>query len=178
MLRILSTGRVPTFMLLTWFLLETIMVQKSSIYYELEKYMNDNLPPQTHVYDDDTDDGDNDKEASDFFNCLSKEPKESMLINPLDLIVTVFRCCSQPLKQALAAKMYTCRLAIPILLPQEPLVFSISILRSILIHTQGAPPMIAVDCPCNVLSFIRIGRAKYSKSKLVNRFYLILHLKL
>jgi hypothetical protein len=101
--------------------------------------MNDNSSPQTHVYDDDTDDGDdNDKEASDedfdFLNCLSEEPKESMLINPLDLIVTVFRCCSQPLKQALAAKMYTCRLAIPILLPQEPLVFSISILRSILIH--------------------------------------------
>lgn len=160
---------------LPWFLLETIMVQNSSIYDELEKYMNDNLSPQTHVYDDDTDDGDdNDKEASDgdfdFLNCLSEEPKESMLINPLDLIVTVFRCCSQPLKQALAAKMYTCRLAIPILLPQEPLVFSISILRSILINTQGAPPMIAVDCPCNVLSFIRIGKPKYSKSKLINRF--------
>ena len=163
---------------LPWFLLETIMVQNSSIYDELEKYMNDNLSPQTHVYDGDTDDGDdNDKEASDgdfdFLNCLSEEPKESKLINPLDLIVTVFRCCSQPLKQALAAKMYTCRLAIPILLPQEPLLFSISILRSILIHTQGAPPMIAVDCPCNVLSFIRIGRPKYSKSKLINRFLCI-----
>jgi hypothetical protein len=65
----------------------------SSIYDELEKYMNDNSSPQTHVYDDDTDDGDdNDKEASDedfdFLNCLSEEPKESMLINPLDLIVT------------------------------------------------------------------------------------------
>jgi hypothetical protein len=32
-------------------LLETIMVQNSSIYDELEKYMNDNLSPQTHVYD-------------------------------------------------------------------------------------------------------------------------------
>jgi hypothetical protein len=54
------------------------------------------------------------------FECIViAEPKESMLINPLDLIVTVFRCCSQPLKQALAAKMYTCRLAIPILLPRE-----------------------------------------------------------
>jgi hypothetical protein len=42
------------------------MVQNSSIYDELEKYMNDNSSPQTHVYDDDTDDGDdNDKEASD-----------------------------------------------------------------------------------------------------------------
>ena len=160
---------------LPWFLLETIMVQNSSIYDELEKYRNANLSPQTHVYDGDTDHGDdNDKEASDdefdCFNFLSEEPKELKKINPLDLIVTVFRCCSQPLKQALAAKMYACRLAIPILLPQEPLVFSISILRSILIHTQGAPPMIAVDCPCNVLSFIRIGRPNYSKSKLINTF--------
>lgn len=161
---------------LPWFLLETIMVQNSSIYDELEKYMNDNLSPQPHVYDDDPDDAgdDNDKDACDgdfdFFNCLSEEPKESMLINPLDLIVTVFRCCSQPLKQALVAKMYTCRLAIPILLPQEPLVFSFSILRSIFINTQGAPPMIAVDYPCNVLSFIRIGRPKYSKSRLINTF--------
>jgi hypothetical protein len=112
---------------LPWFLLETIMVQKSSIYYELDKYMNDKSFPQPDVV---------------FFNRLSEKPKESMLINPLDLIVTVFRCCSQPLKQALAAKMYTCRLAIPILLPQEPLVFSVNILRSIFIHTQGAPPMI------------------------------------
>jgi hypothetical protein len=49
---------------LPWFLLETVMVQNSSIYDELEKYMNDNLSPQTHVYDGDTDDGDdNDKEA-------------------------------------------------------------------------------------------------------------------
>jgi hypothetical protein len=37
---------------LPWFLLETIMVQNSSIYDELEKYMNDNSSPQTHVYDD------------------------------------------------------------------------------------------------------------------------------
>jgi hypothetical protein len=157
---------------LPWFLLETIMVQNSSIYDELEKYMNDNLPPQTPVYDDDTDDIDNDKDSSDLkcLKCLSEEPKESMRINPLDLIVTVFRCCSPPLKQALADKLYTCRLAIPILLPQEPLVFSVSILRSIFIHTQGARPMIAVDYPCNVLSFIRIGRPKYSKSKLINRF--------
>jgi hypothetical protein len=43
---------------LPWFLLETVMVQNSSIYDELEKYMNDNLSPQTHVYDGDTDDGD------------------------------------------------------------------------------------------------------------------------
>jgi hypothetical protein len=60
---------------LPWFLLETIMVQNSSIYDELEKYMNDNLPPQTPVYDDDTDDIDNDKDSSDLkcLKCLSEE---------------------------------------------------------------------------------------------------------
>ncbi|CAC5363062.1 unnamed protein product [Mytilus coruscus] len=65
----------------------------------LEKYIN--KIPKYHTTVNKKDQNDND----------------SNIVNPLDLIVAVFKCSSPMLKQILAAKLFMCKLAIPLVFP-------------------------------------------------------------
>lgn len=155
-----------------WFLLEQILLQNSSIFIALENYVtsigsstdNHERTSNENVSDDTID--------FDFLNCLPMESKEIATFNPLDLIVSIFACSTQFLKQTLASKLHEARLAIPILLPvvaSESLCFSLGVLRSISIPQRGSL-IPGLDCPVNVLSFMRLGRPQHSKSEMINNF--------
>ncbi|CAG2237453.1 unnamed protein product [Mytilus edulis] len=94
-------------------------------------------------------------------------------VNPLDLIVAVFKCSSPMLKQILATKLFM-QTSYPFSFPaldKDRMLVSIWPLRSLVLEWKTNEKLsqhIAVDCPCQIVSFIRLGRPTISKSKLVN----------
>ncbi|CAC5400124.1 unnamed protein product [Mytilus coruscus] len=91
-------------------------------------------------------------------------------VNPIDLTVAIFNCCSPVVKQIVASKMFMCRLAIPFVFPQsrnEAMLVSMWPIRQIVIEREVSH-IGAVDCPCNVVSFVRIGYTSVSKSRMIN----------
>lgn len=101
-----------------------------------------------------------------------RETQDSL--NPIDIILAIFRCSSPALKGILAAKMFMCKLAIPFMLPCENkiLMLSYSPLQSIVMddtsEESGMIQKMSVDCPSDIITFIRLGRPSISKSKLIN----------
>lgn len=95
-------------------------------------------------------------------------------INPLDLLLALFKCSDPMIKQMIANKLFMCKLAISFILPKfgnEPLEICLWPLRSIILEkkTEKGPCQdMSVECPCEIISFVRIGRPLVSKSKLVN----------
>lgn len=95
-------------------------------------------------------------------------------LNPLDLLLAIFMCSSPSLKNILAAKLFMCKLAIPFLVPSETndLILNCSLLHSIIMDDKtdksGIRQKDALECPCHIVSFIRLGRPNISKSKLIN----------
>lgn len=102
------------------------------------------------------------------------EGENEFEINPLDLLLALIKCSSPMLKLILANKLFMCKLAIPFILPnleKEPLEMSLWPLRSVIVESKqksGSCQYISVDSPCEVVSFVRIGRPSVSKSKLIN----------
>ena len=98
---------------------------------------------------------------------------ESM--NPLDLMVVIFGCCDLNLRQILFQKMFHCRLALPLIYPQlsnDTLCFSLWALRGIVAEWRNtdneAFEHSLVSQPLKIVSFVRVGRPKFSKSKCLN----------
>lgn len=95
-------------------------------------------------------------------------------LNPLDLLLAVFKCSSPMLKQIITNKLFMCKLAIPFILPpfgNEPVEMCVWPLRSIVLeceHQNSTFQDMSVECPCEIVSFVRIGRPSVSKSKLLN----------
>lgn len=153
---------------LLWFLLQKIMTQHSSIYKILEEHVQEFQNENKRKAADDFDIFD-DFEEDDNVSTLNENDNLFENLNALDLMVALFLCSSETLKQALASKMYTCRLAVPLVLPDEYLTApSVSFFNSVFISTSGNKQIPAADCPCNILSFIRVGCPKVSKSKIIN----------
>lgn len=100
--------------------------------------------------------------------------EDETYINPLDLLLALFKCSDPMLKQMIANKLFMCKLAIPFILPEfgnEPLEICLWPLRSIILEkkqeTETCQDM-SVECPCEIISFVRIGCPSVSKSKLLN----------
>ncbi|CAG2243126.1 Interferon-induced very large GTPase 1 [Mytilus edulis] len=78
------------------------------------------------------------------------------------------------LKQILANKLFMCKLAIPFILPnfeKDQIELCLWPLRSIILESKiqnGSFQDMSVECPCEIVSFVRIGRPSVSKSKLLN----------
>ncbi|VDI04764.1 Hypothetical predicted protein [Mytilus galloprovincialis] len=95
-------------------------------------------------------------------------------INPLDLTVAVFKCASPMLKNTIASKFFTCKLAIPFVFPNncfEDISLSLIPFHSVVIECTSNGNSInevSINCPCHVVSFLRFGLLSVSKSKLVN----------
>lgn len=115
--------------------------------------------------------------SCDFFEKILEYHTNSAsdIMNPLDLILAVFKCSSPRTKQILASKLFMCQLAIPLCFPavlDDKIEVSMWPLRSIVIERQtedgSFQNIIAVDSPCQVVSFIRFGRPTFSKSNLIN----------
>lgn len=106
----------------------------------------------------------------DFLDDFLGNDALSRRVNPIDLTVAVFNCCSPVVKQIVASKMFMCRLAIPFVFPpsrKETMLVSLWPIRSIIIERE-VTNISAVDCPSNVVSFIRIGYPSVSKSRMIN----------
>ncbi|XP_071132994.1 interferon-induced very large GTPase 1-like [Mytilus edulis] len=106
---------------------------------------------------------------------LNEDSDENNLeINPLDLLVAVFKCCNPMLQQILSHKLFMCKLAIPFIFPtfrKESTHISVWPLRSITLESRTetySTQTMSVDCFCDVVSFVRFGRPAPSKSKLIN----------
>lgn len=95
-------------------------------------------------------------------------------INPLDLTIAVFKCASPMLKHTLASKFFTCKLAVPFVFPKndvEDISISLNSLQSVVIECTSNGESISevsLNCPCHVVSFVRLGHSFVSKSKLAN----------
>ncbi|XP_052076177.1 interferon-induced very large GTPase 1-like [Mytilus californianus] len=95
-------------------------------------------------------------------------------VNPLDLLVALFICSSQSLRNILVAKLFTCKLAIPLVIPSaiNELTLTNSLLYSIVLDEKMdnnlVRQVLAINCNCHILSFVRFGRPSISKSKLIN----------
>ena len=114
-------------------------------------------------------------EDFDFDELFCGCESQSENINALDLFQVVFLCCDLMLRQTLVQKMFQCRLALPFIFPQassEDLCLCLWALRSIAFECRGeeneAIESSLVSQPMNVVSFVRLGRPKFSKSRFIN----------
>ena len=96
-------------------------------------------------------------------------------LSTLDVLVTVFGCCDNFLKQTLAQKLFVCKLAIPFLYPMGSptnITMSLWALRTIVVdwrdHQNEMMEVPVTDKPFPVVTFIRLGEPPLSKSKLIN----------
>ena len=96
-------------------------------------------------------------------------------LNTLDVLVAIFTCCDNFLKQTLAQKLFVCKLAIPFLYPigsEGNVLMSLWALRTITVqwHTKDKEvietPVTEKSSP--LVAFVRLGRPPLSKSKLMN----------
>ena len=94
--------------------------------------------------------------------------------NPMDLFHVIFLCSDLMLRQTLVQKMFQCRLALLFIFPEvsDELCFSLWALRSIAFECRDEENEVVesflVSQPLNVVSFVRLGRPKFSKSKFIN----------
>ncbi|XP_060554081.1 interferon-induced very large GTPase 1-like, partial [Ruditapes philippinarum] len=105
-------------------------------------------------------------------------------VNPLDLFITVYKCCDPMLKQLLFQKCYSCKIAVPFIHVLHDFsslssrsVVSIWPLRSLLIQNRytnnEAKTNLCVEeevheHPTNLITFARIGKSANSKSEMLN----------
>ncbi|CAG2207185.1 unnamed protein product [Mytilus edulis] len=124
------------------------------------------------------------KENSSFDNLYSSVMKQfspvviaNVQFNPLDVLFTIFCCCSPFLKQIIITKMFICRLAVPFISTEwiyvgQPIIW-LWPLRSIMIEGRSRDNAAIqegiVKSNLKIVSFIRIGRPVVSKSKLINQ---------
>ncbi|XP_033113762.1 interferon-induced very large GTPase 1-like [Anneissia japonica] len=97
-------------------------------------------------------------------------------ISPSDALVALFWCCDDFLRQVLIEKMSICQLAIPLFLPCidtnshgiEVLIWAMSSLRKQWKTSSGSCDGLISMCRLPIMSVIRLGRPKISKSKILN----------
>ena len=101
-----------------------------------------------------------------------RQKKESNIVHPMDVMNVIYNCCDNNLLQALMTKLFMCQLAIPLIFPDKSTNSSTFLLwasREIVaeIKIDGKVlPIVETNLP--VISFMRIGNLKSSKSKLLN----------
>lgn len=114
-------------------------------------------------------------ETDDIFSNLGlDENHENETFNPLDIMLLLFKCSSLVLQMVLAAKLFTCKLAIPLIFPsesKEPVINS-SFLHDVIIDEivdgKGMRQISAIDVSCKTACFLRMGRPSFSKSNMIN----------
>ncbi|VDI12735.1 Hypothetical predicted protein [Mytilus galloprovincialis] len=104
---------------------------------------------------------------------LFEECDESSQINPMDLFFVTFLSCDIMLKQEIVSKLFTCRLAIPILYrdTNRKHVLTKWGLRKILMDKRTDNKSVQIDAlhlETKRVSFIRIGKQTMSKSIILN----------
>ena len=99
----------------------------------------------------------------------------STTIHPQDVINVIYNCCDNMLLQILTGKLFVCRLSIPFIVPDPHIKMS----KCLLWSTRGIVPEFKgvngklnqkslTDIKLPIISFMRIGKLKRSKSQLLN----------
>ncbi|XP_060592327.1 interferon-induced very large GTPase 1-like [Ruditapes philippinarum] len=117
----------------------------------------------------------------------SERPHDNQDISPLDIFTVVFQCCDPSLKQIFVQNLYLCKLAVPFFYSfwetneQHTPIISVWPLRSLAIENnqkyankneKHCRESDVLELPTKVLAFGRLGRPRYSKSKLINSLLL------
>ena len=121
--------------------------------------------------DDDTDsDDDNDDEYKDSDGC-----KQSSVVNPMDGLLALICCADDFLRQDLIARLSSCQLAVPLLLPDpftHKVTFSLWSLKSVVkewwCEKGGEQELSIINCKAPIVSFLRLGKHDKSKSHIMN----------
>ena len=105
-----------------------------------------------------------------------EEEADVETIHPMDGVLSLLHCADNFLRQDLMSRMTTCQLAIPLLLPDPftgNLIFPLWAMRSIVKEWKGTKSTHAnegplVSHPASLVSFLRIGDHRHSKSRILN----------
>lgn len=117
---------------------------------------------------------------SDMFNDDTKEDSVHIhKIHPMDSLLALLYCADDFLRQDLMARLVTCQLSIPLLLPDPftgKLILPLWAMRSIVKEWKSTMkgsegihecPLISYATP--IVAFVRFGRQEKSKSKIMNQ---------
>ena len=113
---------------------------------------------------------------------LCKIMSKNIEVHPIDVLLALLHCCDNILRQDLLSRLHTCKLAIPLLLPDpndETVTLLLWAMRSIICHWKckigrniASKESRIVDHKAPIISFIRVGMAKapkdFSKSHMLN----------
>ncbi|XP_071810644.1 interferon-induced very large GTPase 1-like [Apostichopus japonicus] len=116
----------------------------------------------------------------DLFDCNNCEHKiQHELISAMDVTLAILHCCDPFLRQELLWKMAQCRLAVPILLPYldtkdtktEIQLWGLRKVYKSWTHTANKSHVEAcmIDYPLPIVSLLRLGDIRMSKSRLLNK---------
>ena len=95
-------------------------------------------------------------------------------VHPMDGLLALIHCADNFLRQDLMAKLSTCKLAIPLLLPDpkaQILTFPLWSMRTIIKEWKSKKSDMEsriVDCKTPIASFLRFSESEMSKSKILN----------
>ena len=116
----------------------------------------------------------------DNYRTLCKDmSRDKFDIHPVDILLALLHCCDDILRQDLLSRLHTCKLAVPLLLP-DPNIESATLLlwamRSIVCEWKckvgTSKEKRIVDYKGPIVSFLRVGSAKspkdFSKSRILN----------
>ena len=103
------------------------------------------------------------------------DDEDDTRIHPVDCMLAVLHCCDNILRQDLISKLSSCQLATPLLLPNptdNSVTFLLWAMRSLIrgwkCHKTGEQEKRIVDYKGPIISFLRIGTSKSSKSEILN----------
>ena len=146
-------------------------------YFIMQKIMMHNYKSRTYILHDPRSIADICSDSDD-----EDEHSESKYqdVHPMDGLLALIHCADNFLRQDLMAKLSTCKLAIPFLLPDpkdQTLTFPLWAMRSIIMEwkSKGGDKSTSkdmefriVDCKTPIVSFLRFSESERSKSKLLN----------
>ncbi|XP_063285634.1 up-regulator of cell proliferation-like [Pelobates fuscus] len=126
---------------------------------------------------------DNDSDEDDFYQMFiaasDAEIQLSCYIHPLDVLCVLLHCSDHFLHQDIVSKLSVCQLAVPLLLPAgdgQHCTLMLWAMRDIvkrwkphsLADSKGSMEGNVVNIPMPTFSFVRLGKNKLSKSKIMN----------
>ncbi|XP_075687044.1 interferon-induced very large GTPase 1-like [Rhinoderma darwinii] len=125
-------------------------------------------------------DDDDDDDSELFFSVNEVEEDPSWSIHPLDVLCVLLHCSDPFLQQEVITKMSVCQFAVPLLLPAgdgPDHTFMLWAMRDIvkkwrpqsLADSKGFREDNVVNIEMPIFSFVRLGRNKLSKSKILNQ---------
>ncbi|XP_077303265.1 up-regulator of cell proliferation-like [Lithobates pipiens] len=116
----------------------------------------------------------------DPFEIILEDPQSSSSVHPIDVLCVLLHCSDSILQQEIVSKMAMCQFAVPLLLPAgdgSHCTFMLWAMRDIvkkwrpqsLADSKGFRQENVVNISMPVISFVRLGKTKLSKSKTLNQ---------